>query len=330
MKSKHIMKKIGISVFVIFIIISINFTLIRFMPGDPVMHIIGEDEFLRLQSSAPEVIERIRGDYGLDHSILKQYTIYMGKTLVLDFGNSYRTKEPVMETVVFRMKWTLALAIPATVIAGLLGGACGLMAGWRKGGRFDSIISPIMIMLQTVPSNCLAILFLLIFAFELGAFPISGITSGGLVGIERTIDILWHMVLPLSVLALLKSSGNFMLMKSTISTVKEEEYITVARSRGMTEWQVMKKHALKNVLSPYITYICMQFGSILAGSMMIEIVFSWKGMGTLIYDSVNTKDFPMLQTCFLFMGICIVVFNLIADVLVMAIDHRVKDGEKYA
>lgn len=318
------------SIFIIFCIITINFLLIRFMPGDPVVHIIGEEEYFRLESSAPEMLEEIREDYGLNDSLLTQYFTYLNKTLHLEFGTSYRTKLPVLETVLFRMKWTLLLALPTIILSALLGGWLGLRAGWHKGGRLDMVISPIMLVLNTVPSNCLAILMLLFFAFRMGLFPIGGITSGGLSGMEKAVDILWHMTLPLSVFVLLRTSSNYMLMKSTVQTIRDEEYVNVARCKGFSQRQVLHRHVLKNALCPYLTSVCMQFGHILGGSMMIEVVFSWKGMGTLIYDAVNAKDFPVLQTCFLFIGICVVLFNLLADVINLVIDPRIREEAKYA
>ncbi len=326
---KRLLKHLGEYLVIILCIITINFLLIRFMPGDPVIHIIGEDEYLRLSMQKPEVIEEVRTEYGLDKSLWVQYATYLAKTAQLDFGNSYRTKTPVLETVMFRLQWTLLLAVPSTLIAALLGGWLGLRAGWKRGGFFDTFFSPLMLLVSTIPANCMAILFLLIFAFHLGAFPISGITSGGLSGMAQTVDILWHMTLPVTILTLMKTSSNFMLMRSTVSSIRDEEYITVAFGKGLSEQKVCRNHLLKNALCPYITSVCMQFGYILSGSMMIEVVFSWKGMGTLIYDSVGIKDFPVLQACFLFIGICVVVFSLVADAVNLVIDPRIKRGGDY-
>lgn len=330
MRMSRLLRRLMEAVLIIFCMITINFLLIRFMPGDPVIHIIGEEEYYLLEAEAPEKIEEIRHEYDLDSSLLTQYTTYLRKMVQLDFGNSYRTKLPVLETVLFRMNWTLLLAIPAVILSALIGGILGLHAGWKKGGPLDTIVSPIMLVLNTVPSNCLAILMLIYFAFQKGLFPISGITSGGLEGMGRTIDILWHMALPLSVMVLLRSSGNFMLMKSTVQTIRDEEYVTVARTKGYSERQVLHRHVLKNAICPYLTSLCMQFGQILGGSMMIEVVFSWKGMGTLIYDAVNAKDYPVLQTCFLFIGICVVLFNLLADGINMFIDPRIREESNHA
>lgn len=320
-------KRVLESLFIIFCIVTINFVLIRFMPGDPVTHILGEDEYLRLEAEAPEVIEEVRRDYGLDKPIWVQYVTYLNKTLHLDFGNSYRTKLPVLETVLFRMQWTLLLTVPAILLSALLGGWLGLLAGWKKNGVLDGICTPIMLLLNTIPTNCMAIILLMVFAFQMGLFPISGITSGGLRGMAKTVDILWHMTLPLAVLVLLRTSSYYMLMKSTVQSIRDEEYITVARSKGFSQRQVLFRHVLKNAFCPYLTSVCMQFGHILGGSMLVEVVFSWKGMGTLIYDAVNAKDFPVLQVCFLFIGICVVLFNFLADILNLAIDPRTREED---
>jgi peptide/nickel transport system permease protein len=324
-KQKRIVKTLLESIVILFSIVTLNFMLIRFMPGDAVMHIIGEDDYLRLSATAPQVIEDIRTAYGLDQPITHQYIIYLGKVMRLDFGSSYRTKTPVLETVLFRMRWTLFLAVPATLIAAIFGGTLGLLAANKRGGIFDISFSGIMLLLLSVPTNCTAILFLVFFAFRLGWFPIGGITSGGLAGITKFFDVLHHMVLPLGVLVLMKTPSDFMLMKSTVYSLEGEEYLDVARSKGLTRIQVLFRHALKNALVPFFTSVFMQFGQILAGSMMVEVVFSWKGMGTLLYDSVLTKDFPVLQTCILFIGVCVVACNLLSDALGMAIDPRTKE-----
>lgn len=325
MRLKYLAKHFFDAVIVIFCIITINFLLIRFMPGDPVIHILGEEEYFRISSSRPEVIEEVRKEYGLDQSFLVQYKNYLTKTIHLDFGKSYRTKTPVLKTVLFRMKWTLILAVPAIIISSILGGVLGLKAGWHKGGVFDTIVSPVMMFLSSIPANCLAIIFLLIFSFKLGKFPVSGITSGSVEGFKKILDIIWHLTLPLAVLVILRVASYFMLMKSTVQSIKDQEYIQSAVAKGFGDFDVLNRHVLKNALSPYITAVCLQFGHVLAGSMLVEVVFSWKGMGTLIYDSVNAKDFPVLQTSFLFIGICVVFFNFIADIINVAIDPRVKE-----
>jgi peptide/nickel transport system permease protein len=326
MQAGYLTKKIIEAIFLSLLAVTINFFLVRFMPGDPVMHIIGEEEYLSLQQTNPQRIEEVRAEYGLDKTIFQQYATYLWKTAHLDFGDSIRTNTPVLETVLYRMRWTLILAIPTTIIAGLLGGLAGLVAGWKKQGRFDLTASPLCLWISTIPGYCSAILVLIFFAYELKLFPLGGFTSGGLSGFDKFIDVIWHMILPLFVLIMSRTASNYMLMRSTVTLIRDELYVSTAVSKGLPEKIVVGLHLLKNALCPYITYICMQFGSILGGTMLVEVVFSWRGMGTLIYQSIGSKDFPMIQTCFLFSAVCIIFFNLIADILCMRIDPRIKEG----
>ncbi len=329
MQWRKIRNRVLEAALILLAIISLNFFLVRFMPGDVVMHIIGEDEYLRMSSGHPEALEEIRAAYGLDRSLPEQYGTYLAKVLSLDFGNSFRTKAPVLRTVVRRAGWTLILALPATGLAALAGGFLGLKVGYGASARVDAGVSGGMMVLLGVPANCIAILCLLFFSFRMGWFPLGGLTSGGLHGFEKLWDILWHAALPVGVLTLAKIPADYMLMKSVAASLKNEAYLDVARSKGLSKAQVLRRHLLKNALPPYITSVCAQFGQILGGAMLIEVVFSWKGMGTLIYDSVNAKDYPMLQTGVLFIGACIIAFNLLADFINMWIDPRIREGLRH-
>ena len=180
-------KRLVEAVFIsIFCIITINFILIRFMPGDPVVHIIGEDEYLRLEAEAPEVIEEVRREYGLDKPLPVQYITYLQQ----DAAPGLREFLPYQAAGAGDGFVPHALDAAAhhtrhCALLSVLGGGLGLRAGWKKGGLLDTIASPIMLFLNTIPTNCMAILFLMVFAFQMGLFPISGITSGGLRGWKR-------------------------------------------------------------------------------------------------------------------------------------------------
>lgn len=299
------------------------------MPGDPLIHIIGEEEYYRLQKEYPEVIEEVREKYGLDQSFGTQYAKYLRNTVKLDFGYSYINAQPVLEIVIYRMKWTLMIAIPSIIISAVLGGFLGAKAGWKTGGIFDCAMTPVFLIFNTIPSNCFALIFLIIFAYKTGWFPIAGMTSGGFHGLEKALDILWHMALPTIVLTIFRTSSNYLLMKSYVSQIKDEEYILTAVSKGLSQKKILIRHVVKNAMLPYITTLCMQLGYIFSGSMMVEVIFSWKGMGTLIYNSVNSKDYPTIQLCFLVISVCVIVFNFFADVLYLFIDPRVKKEYGY-
>lgn len=232
-----------------------------------------------------------------------------------------------MDIITHRLGWTLVLAIPATILSALIGGWLGIRAGWKQGGWFDRIATPAALFLNTLPTNCVAILFLSWFSYQLRWFPISGVTSGGLHGLEKLVDVLWHMALPLTVMVLLRSAGNFIHMKSYISRIKSEEYVLTAVSKGLPDRKVLRRHVMKNCVLPYITVVCMQFGGVVSGSVIIETVFSWIGMGDLMNQSISSSDFPMMQFCFLLTAACSVLANLLADVLYVLIDPRIREED---
>lgn len=325
MKWAYLGKRILVAVLTIFIIISINFVLVNSMPGDPLVNILGDEEYYKIKNDAPEVLESIREKYGLDESLPVRYAKYVKSILTLDFGFSYTKKQPVIDVITHRLYWTLVLAIPATILSALIGGFLGIKAGWKQGGAFDKIATPIALFLNTLPTNCIAILFLSFFSYQLGWFPISGVTSGGLHGAEKTMDVLWHMVLPLSIMVIMRSCGNFIHMKSYVTRIKSEEYILTAVSKGLADEKVLRRHVRKNCILPYITIISMQFGGIVSGSVIIETVFSWIGMGDLMNKAISSSDFPMMQFCFLMTAACSVMANLFADLLYVVIDPRIRE-----
>ena len=326
MKARTILFKTAQTLLIFFLVVTVNFFIARFMPGDVMMHLLGEEEYTRLMSESPEVIEILRAKYGLDQPLGVQYLRYVKSALRLDFGNSYTTKEPVTHRVFYAMKWTLLLAVPSIVLSALLGGVLGILAGWRQGGKLDQIATPFFILLSAIPSNCVSMLFLLFFAVKHRIFPIGGMTTGGLEGLARSVDILWHMAMPLMIMVLFRTGGNYINMRSYSISIHSEDYITTAVSKGLPGRRVLFRHGLRNIILPYITLLGMQFGGILSGSMMLEVVFSWKGMGQLTYSAAMSRDFPTLQFALLLSSACVLLFNLLADVLCMFIDPRLRGG----
>ena len=183
-----------------------------------------------------------------------------------------------------------------------------------------------MLFLNTVPSQCLGIIFLVVFAFQMGLFPVNGMTTGGKSGMAFVLDVLWHAALPLILMILFRISSNFLLMKSNVSQIRNEEYVNTAYSKGLTENRVLFRHVMKNAMVPYVTSLCMQFGSLLSGSMVLEVIFGWKGMGELFYNAVSNRDFPTAQLCFIISAVCVVGGNLLGDVFIAVIDPRIREG----
>ena len=325
MKKKIIINRILISIGTIFLIITISFFLVNSMPGVPLVNIMGDEEYYKVKNSNPELLTEIAEKYGLNESLPQRYFKYLKSILTLDFGYSYVKNQPVLDVALYRLKWTLLLAVPATILSAFIGGWLGIAAGWNSGGALDRIMTPLALVMNTIPTNCVAIIVLAIFAYRLRWFPISGMTSGGLVGWAKARDVLWHMALPLLVMVLSRSCGNFIHMKSYVTQIKSEEYILTATAKGVKRSRILRRHVLKNCFLPYITVLCMQFGHIVSGSIMVEVVFTWVGMGDLMNSSISSSDFPMMQLCFLITAVCMVLSNIAADVLYVVFDPRIEE-----
>lgn len=325
MKKKIIINRILISIGTIFLIITISFFLVNSMPGDPLVNIMGDEEYYKVKNSNPELLTEIAEKYGLNESLPQRYFKYLKSILTLDFGYSYVKNQPVLDVALYRLKWTLLLAVPAAILSAFIGGWLGIAAGWNSGGALDRIMTPLALVMNTIPTNCVAIIVLAIFAYRLRWFPISGMTSGGLVGWAKARDVLWHMALPLLVMVLSRSCGNFIHMKSYVTQIKSEEYILTATAKGVKRSRILRRHVLKNCFLPYITVLCMQFGHIVSGSIMVEVVFTWVGMGDMMNSSISSSDFPMMQLCFLITAVCMVLSNIAADVLYVVFDPRIEE-----
>ena len=330
MRSTFLAKKMLEYLCILLIVVSLNFLLIHLMPGEPLLHILGEEDYYYLLYQHPDHLAAVEAAYGLQEPLWVQYVQYVKSIGSLDFGTSFVQQGTVLEIILRHARWTLTLVLPAIAIAAVLGILLGGYAGWTRGGRIDTIFSFLSTALYTVPENSVAILLLVGFSYQLGWFPVGGIRSGQETGWGSGIDTVWHMLLPLSVLVLYKTVYNFFILKSSIVEIRREEYMTTAYAKGLSDFAVFWHHGLKNALLPYLTVLCLQFGHAVAGTMLLEVVFSWQGMGILVYQSVLAKDIPILQGCFLLLSVGVLGFNFLADLLYVVWDPRIgTDGEQH-
>lgn len=299
------------------------------MPGEPLVHILGEEDYYYLLYSDPDKLEELKNAYGLAKPLAEQYVSYIGNIVTLNFGASFISKQSVFSIVASHLQRTLILVVPAIIISGIVGLAAGAYAGWKQNSKMNMIFSLLSMLLYTVPAYCVAIILLVVFSFQSGFFPVGGIRSGLTTGMGDIADIIWHMVLPVSVLILYRTVYNFFIVKSSIAGIKNEDYILTAYGKGLSEKDVIYSHGLRNAVLPYITVVCLQFGHAAAGTMLLEIVFSWNGMGTLIYHSVMTKDIPVLQGSFILLSVCIMAFSFLADLLYAFFDPRIRGNSEH-
>ncbi len=320
---KHITYKLVRYCISFYVIVTLNFLIPRLMPGDPFIYILGEE----LYYSAPDLVEDLKAKYGLNKPLYEQYVVYLTKLLHCDWGYSFQYMQPVFDVIALRLKWTLFLLMPSIVLGTIIGMAMGSIAGWRSKSKFDIGITSTFLIIYSMPHYWLAMLFIYIFAFHLNLFPLGGICSGESKGLERFVDILWHMSLPVLVLTLFNASYKYLIMRNSVVQVLEEDFIMTAKAKGLKDGAILFKHVLKNALLPLVTIVALDFGFMVSGTLLVEIVFSWNGMGTLIYDAVIARDYPILQGCFLIIAICVLVANFLADIGYAILDPRVRGGE---
>jgi len=305
-------------------IITLNFFLVHLMPGDPLVHLLGEEGYLYINNQTPREMEKLKAKYGLDGPLYKQYTAFLANTMKADLGWSYHYSRPVFQVILFRLKWTLILLMPSIFISTLLGAWLGAVAGWRSDQKTDRILTPFFLFIYATPSYGLGLLFLLVFGFYADLFPLGGMAGQNLSGIAGLADTLSHMALPMAVLICHNTAYNYPIMRSAVMQVKTEDYILTAVSKGLKPRQVLFCHVLKNALPPYATVIALNFGFMVGGALLVEIIFSWQGMGALMYDALLSRDYPLLSGSLFILTICVILANALSDLFYAYIDPRIR------
>lgn len=305
---------------VLFIILSLNFFLPRLLPGDPVMNLLG----LEASYAPPEVIESLEADLGLDRPLPAQYWHYLGDVFTGDWGYSFEQRRPVFEAVMVHLRWTVILALPAILLGALVAAVLGAVAGWRRRSPLDVGLSGAFLAFYSIPPFLLAMFALWVFGFKLGWFPLGKVHSGNTAGLAYLADVIWHMALPLAVLTVSKASYDFLVVRNAVVATIGENFILTARGKGLSELAVLFRHALPNALAPLVTVTAIQLGVIFAGTALIEIVFSWPGMGTLIYGAIGARDYPLIQYAFFIIAASMLLANFVADIVYAWLDPRIR------
>lgn len=298
---------------VLFILI-INFLVPRLMSGDPVIHLIGEgvslDEVTYLE---------LKRDLHLDRPLPIQFLNYCRDLARFQLGYSYHFRKSVSGIIVSRIPWTLGLLIPSILIGALWGIFSGAMAGWKKQNRWHRFVTHVTILIFSIPSFLLAMFMLYVFAIQLDILPIKGFYQSGTLP-----DIIRHYALPVAVLSLVSFSRNFMIMRGSVLCERNQPYVLYARAKGVSNRSILYRHIFRNALLPLISLVALDFGFLFSGALFVEIVFSLNGMGTLIYDAILSRDYPLIQGLFLVITSMVILANLLADGLHGRLDPRIK------
>ena len=313
-------KKMIFAAITIFIIMTLNFAIFRLMPGDPVSMII---DVIRLR---PEQVQRLYELFGLNKPLWEQYVQYIIQTLQGFLGYSFYSQRLVAQDILDRLPNTLLLVGTSTILSIVIGMVIGIVAAAKRGSVFDISAISFGFLGNSVPAFWLGLLMLLVFGVNLQWFPIRGTTSvpTPTEPIALVADILWHMTLPTIALVIIQFGGFALIMRAAMMDVLTEDYITLARAKGIDERNVLYKHALRNAMLPMVTVIALAFGFTLSGALLTETVFSWYGLGRYIWDAITRQDFPALQGIFFIISVMVVVANLIADIIYGFLDPRIK------
>jgi len=312
-------KRLLAAVPLLFGVILINFTLIHLAPGDPILALVGE------YAPSEDQIAALRQRMGLDRPLHIQFLSYVAAILQGDFGYSYVRQAPVLTLILERVPATALLMLSSLVVFTVIGVALAVAASRRPYSVVDASGSMVALIGYSLPVFWLGQLALLAFARQLGWFPTQGMIDGraGYEGLAYGLDALHHLALPMLVLGTRYLAINYRFARASMLEALSQDYVTAARSRGLRERTVLG-NALRNAILPVVTVFGVNFGDILAGSVMTEIVFGWPGLGRLLYDAMFARDYPLLMGMFVFISIGVIAANILVDIVYVWIDPRVR------
>ncbi|MDO9205494.1 nickel ABC transporter permease [Methylotenera sp.] len=293
------------TVIVVFGVLVLTFLLIHLVPGDPVEVMLGESASMADRT-------QLRADLGLDQPLIQQFGSYLAKLSHGDFGRSIHTQTPIIELIKVRYPATLKLAVLSLLIGLCIGIPLGIYAALKANHWQDLVVTLVSVRLSAMPAFWLGPMLMLIFAVWLGWLPVSGMES-------NTSIILPALTLGFGLSAILTR-----MTRTSLLEVLNDDYIRTARAKGLSERTVILRHALRAALLPIITIVGLQMGSLLAGTVITETIFSWDGIGRLLVESIEKRDYPITQACVLIVALSYVLVNLLTDSLYRFADPRVK------
>jgi peptide/nickel transport system permease protein len=320
-RARFILRKVLGSILTLAFVLVFNFILFRIVQVDPI------GSLFRGRNVPAERIEELRRAFGLDESLWTQFWLYIRETFQLNFGISYQSRQPVWDQITRAIPATVALVGISAVLSAVLGTIAGIVAAWRRNTWKDHTITSGTMVFYSMPDFWLGMILLVGFSVVLGWFPVGGITDAGsgATGIALLLDQLHHIFLPALTLTLAYLGEYALVARSSLLDVMGEDYLTVARAKGLRDSLVRRRHAVPNALLPVVTLTAINFGFVLSGAIAVEAVFSWPGLGKATADAIRGPDLPMLQGLFLLFSAAVIFFNLIADIAYAWLDPRVEE-----
>jgi peptide/nickel transport system permease protein len=321
----YLLRRIVFYVFTAWAAITINFFVPRLMPGDPVQALIAKEQ----GQLSTDAVHSLYVLFGLDKHIplWQQYIDYWGQLLHGDLGLSFTFfPSPVTEVISSSLPWTLMLVGVTTVCSFLLGTGLGVLAGWRRGSWVDLVL-PVTTFVSSVPYFWFGLIMIELLAGPDSFFPSSGGYDPGVVpgwDIGFIGSAIQHSLLPALTILISSMSGWILSMRNMMVTVSSEDYITVAHAKGLTDRRVMLSYAARNALLPNVSGFALSLGLIVGGTLLVEIVFSFPGVGFQLFQAVGAKDYPLMQGIFLIITLSVLAANFIADLAYLVLDPRTR------
>lgn len=308
----------------LFAIASVVFVLPRAMPGDPLDAL--QDPVSAEYVSDPETRARVEAYYGLDRSLPEQYVSYLGGIARGDLGWSISRNAPVSSLIAAHLPWTLLLMVTSLLLASLVAFGAGMSAAWHHGGRWDRLLVYVLTAVRGVPEYALAVVLLTLFAVILPIFPLGG-SRTSFVEYANPLSEAWdvgrHLALPALALTIHLIGTKFLLVRNMVVSSLGEDYIDLARAEGLPPHRIKHRHAGRNALLPFVTVVGIQASFAVGGSIFVESVFAYPGMGQLIIKAVVARDYPVLEGCFLVLAGTVLAMNLLLELVYRRLDPRV-------
>jgi len=289
----------------LWLILTMVFLLAHIVPGDPVQQMLGD-------GARAEDLQQLRHTLGLDLPLGVQYRRYLGGVLRGNLGESFRFQQPVLRVVASHYPATLELAIVALLVCAAIGIPAGMLAAQRRGRPADHAVGVLTLFGLSVPNFALGPVLILVFSVLLGWLPVSG--RGGIS----------HLVLPAITLGAALAAILTRMVRTSVMEELSSDYVRTARAKGLSESAVLFRHAFRNALIPILTILGLQFGTLLAGTIVTESIFSWPGVGRLAVQAIQARDYPLLQGCILMIAVSYVLVNLLTDLVYAFVDPRVR------
>jgi peptide/nickel transport system permease protein len=310
----------------LWVVVTLNFLLPRLLPGDPLSALLDPQSSDYVFDA--EVRAALEAYYGLDRPLLAQYADYLKGAVTGDLGRSIRLNRPVGELLAAHLPWTLLLTGTALVLASLLGLLGGAEAAWKRGTAADRLLTAAAVVAGNAPVYFVGMMLIILFGAELGWLPL----AGGRTPFARydglpaaAADMALHLVLPALTLTLALLGSKFLLVRNNMVSILGEDFMLVARAKGLRPPRLKWSHALRNAILPFIAHLAAHAGLAITGAVFIETLFQYPGMGRLIFDAVGARDYPVIQGVFLLVAVLVLTANLLADLLNARLDPRLAE-----